>query len=74
VLVCYNTGSTTPGHVAIVRARNDGTADVPPDGPDGIMAGAHNYVSTSMRHAFDNRPEAWPDNLALFSHDTPLQA
>ena len=73
VLVCYAAPAPTPGHVAIVRARADGTVDVPLDGPDVIMAGAHNYVSTSMRHAFDNHPLAWPDNLALFAHETPLQ-
>jgi hypothetical protein len=72
VLVCYAAAAPTPGHVAIVRARVDGTAHVPLDGPDVIMAGAHNYVSTSMRHAFDNHPAAWPNNLALFAHDTPL--
>jgi hypothetical protein len=73
VLVCYAAPVPTHRHVAIVRSRADESADIPPDGPDVIMAGAHNYRSTSMRHAFKNHPQAWPDNLALFAHDTPLQ-
>jgi hypothetical protein len=58
VLVCYAAPAPTPGHVTIVRARTDGTVDVPLAGPDVIMAGAHNYVSTPMRHASDNHPLA----------------
>jgi hypothetical protein len=37
------------------------------------MAGARNYTSVSMEKAFANHPDAWPDNIALFAHDTALQ-
>jgi hypothetical protein len=37
------------------------------------MAGEHNYIAISMRKAFSNHPDAWPDNIALFAHDTALQ-
>jgi hypothetical protein len=78
VLACYAappspSGKPVSGHVAIVRPRNNGDPTVPPDGPDVIMAGAQNYTVVSMRKAFSNHPDAWPDNIALFAHQTVLQ-
>jgi hypothetical protein len=74
VLACYEATSPTPGHVAIVRPGKEGNTTVPSDGPEVIMAGDHNYTAISMRRAFSNHPDAWPDNIALFAHDTALQA
>jgi hypothetical protein len=72
VLACFAATPPTPGHVAIVRPQSDGKATVPSDGPKVIMAGAHNHKRVSMRTAFSNHPGAWPNNIALFAHDTDL--
>jgi len=80
VLACYAAGpvagraSRGAGHVAILRPQADPTAAlVPADGPDVIMAGAQNYSFVAMKTAFAGFPGAWPDDIALFSHETALQ-
>jgi hypothetical protein len=73
VLACYAATPPTPGHIALLRPRHDGSSAIPDDGPELIMAGARNYAEVSMRLAFSNHPAAWPDNIALFAHDTVLQ-
>jgi hypothetical protein len=73
VLACFAAAPPTPGHIAILRPRPDGSTEIPPDGPSVIMAGTQNFLSVSMKAAFSNHPDAWPDNIALFVHDTPLQ-
>jgi hypothetical protein len=73
VLACYAATLPTHGHVAIVRPRSDGKSTVSSDGPKVIMAGAHNYKAVSLRKAFSNHPDAFPDNIALFAHGTALQ-
>ena len=72
VLACYAASPPTPGHVAIVRP-DDGDASVSSAGPTVMMAGVENFERVAMRDAFANHPGAWPGNIALFVHDTPLQ-
>jgi hypothetical protein len=73
VVACYAATPPAHGHIAIVRPRRDGDTTVPPDGPAVIMAGEQNYVAVSMQQAFTNQPAAWPNNIALFVHNTPLE-
>jgi GH18 family chitinase len=73
VVACYAVMPPAHGHIAIVRPDKDGDTKVPPDGPAVIMAGEQNYKAVSMKEAFSEHPKAWPDNIALFVHDTPLQ-
>jgi hypothetical protein len=73
VLACYAATAPTPGHVAIVRPQHHAGGAPPADGPDVISAGEQNYNSVSMKTAFSAHPEAWPNNIALFVCDTPLQ-
>jgi hypothetical protein len=73
VVACYAATPPAHGHVAIVRPQINGNANVPATGPAVIMAGERNYISVSMQEAFSDHPEAWPDNIALFVHDTALQ-
>jgi len=37
------------------------------------MPGEENYIAVSMREAFTYQPAAWPNNIALFVHNAPLQ-
>jgi hypothetical protein len=73
VLASYAATPPTPGHIAILRPRLDGSSVIPPQGPDVIMAGTQNYKSVAMQLAFSQHPGAWPDNIMLFARDTPLQ-
>ena len=60
-----------PGHVVIVRPQ-ESVVSVS-DGPLVIMAGQHNWRSIHMRNALNSHPEAWPNQIRLYVHDTDLE-
>jgi hypothetical protein len=59
------------GHVVIVRPQEEQLSAA--DGPLVTMAGDHNFRAIHMRNAFESHPDAWPDRIQLYVHDTDLE-
>jgi hypothetical protein len=59
------------GHICIVRPQD--AAPIGDDGPRVVSVADVNRRDTSMRMAFHAHPEAWPNGVRLYAHDTDLQ-
>jgi len=69
VVTCKNPNESLPGHIAIVRPSARSDAEILAEGPEIIQAGAHNYLSTTVKQGFKNHPGAFENNqLLYFSH------
>jgi hypothetical protein len=68
VVVYQNPDPKRPGHVAIVRPSQKPLDHLLEHGPQIIMAGEHNYESTTVKIGFSNHPGAWPDGVAYYAH------
>ena len=61
-----------PGHIAIVRSSGKSRSAIEAEGPQIIMAGAHNYESTTAKHGFAEHPGAFAGGeIAYYEHDLP---
>jgi hypothetical protein len=59
------------GHAVIVRPQS--AAAVGDDGPHVMSVADDNRPDTPMKIAFHAHPEAWPDRIALYAHETDLE-
>ena len=65
-----NPDAQKPGHIAIVRPSGRSRDSLLTDGPSIVMAGEHNYDSTTVRNGFANHPGAWTDGeIRYWGHD-----
>ena len=73
VVAAYkNPSPTKPGHIAIVRPSGKSRSAIEAEGPQVIMAGLHNYASTTAQHGFADHPGAFAGGqIAYYAHDLP---
>jgi hypothetical protein len=66
VAVVRNPDPHKPGHAALIMPDEKSEEALAADGPEVIMAGQENYVSTSLRNGFRHHLKAWPENVVVF--------
>jgi hypothetical protein len=67
-----NADAEKSGHIAIVRPTDRDRNSLLADGPSIVMAGEHNYNSTTVRHGFANHRGAFDNNeIRYWGHALP---
>lgn len=62
--------SSKPGHIAIVLPGVKSADQIETEGPDVMMAGSYNALSTSLASGFSGHPRAWGGReVAFYAHE-----
>ena len=66
IAIYQNTDSSKPGHTALIMPTERSLALLQNEGPECIMAGIHNHNYISLKNAFSNHIQSWPENEIRF--------